>query len=61
MEAFVYCVLGSQINVESSILGPGGCAKEVKNWLTIDKNCFEGINTLFILIDCTAFGFIIWS
>ena len=28
IEAFVYCVLGSQVNVRSSILGDGGRAKE---------------------------------
>ena len=28
IEAFVYCVLGAQVNVRSSILGNGGRAKE---------------------------------
>ena len=31
IEAFVYCVLGSQVNVRSSILGSGGRAKEVQS------------------------------
>ena len=31
MEAFVYCVLGSQVNVRSSILGSGGRAKEAQS------------------------------
>ena len=31
IEAFVYCVLGSQVNVRSSILGSGGCAKEAQS------------------------------
>ena len=30
IEAFVYCVLGSQVNVRSSILGSGGRAKETQ-------------------------------
>ena len=30
-EAFVYCVLGSQVNVRSSILGSGGRAKEAQS------------------------------
>lgn len=30
IEAFVYCVLGSQINVRSSIIGSGGRAKEAQ-------------------------------
>ena len=30
IEAFVYCVLGAQVNVRSSILGDGGRAKEVQ-------------------------------
>ena len=30
IEAFVYCVLGSQVNVRSSILGSGGRAKEAQ-------------------------------
>ena len=30
IEAFVYCVLGSQVNIRSSILGEGGRAKEVQ-------------------------------
>ena len=29
--AFVYCVLGSQVNVRSSILGSGGRAKEAQS------------------------------
>ena len=31
IEAFVYCVLGSQMNVRSSILGSGGRAKEAQS------------------------------
>ena len=31
MEAFVYCVLGSQVNIRSSILGSGGRAKEAQS------------------------------
>ena len=31
IEAFVYCVLGAQVNVRSSILGSGGRAKEAQN------------------------------
>ena len=31
LEAFIYCVLGSQVNVRSSILGSGGRAKEAQS------------------------------
>ena len=31
IEAFVYCVLGAQVNVRSSILGDGGRAKEAQS------------------------------
>ena len=31
IEAFVYCVLGSQVNVHSSILGDGSRAKEAQS------------------------------
>ena len=31
LEAFVYCVLGAQVNTRSSILGDGGCAKETQS------------------------------
>lgn len=31
IEAFVYCVLGAQVNVPSSILGDGGWAKEAQS------------------------------
>jgi len=31
IEAFVYCILGTQVNVRSSILGSGGRAKEAQN------------------------------
>ena len=31
IEAFVYCILGAQVNVRSSILGQGGPAKEAQN------------------------------
>jgi len=30
IEAFVYCILGSQVNVRSSIIGSSGSAKEVR-------------------------------
>ena len=30
IEAFVYCILGAQVNVRSSILGEGGRAKEAQ-------------------------------
>ena len=30
IEAYVYCILGAQVNVRSSILGEGGRAKEVQ-------------------------------
>lgn len=30
IEAFVYCVLGAQVNVRSSILGNDGSAKEAQ-------------------------------
>jgi len=31
IEAFVYCILGSQVNVRSSILGSSGSAQEVRD------------------------------
>ena len=31
IEAFVYCILGAQVNVRSSILGVGGRAKEAQS------------------------------
>ena len=31
IEAFVYCTLGAQVNVRSSILGSGGRAKEAQS------------------------------
>ena len=31
IEAFVYCILGSQVNVRSSIIGSSGSAKEVRH------------------------------
>ena len=30
IEAFVYCILGAQVNIRSSILGEGGRAKEAR-------------------------------
>jgi len=30
VEAFVYCILGAQVNVRSSIIGEGGRAKEAQ-------------------------------
>ena len=34
IEAFVYCVLGAQVNMRSSIVGGGGIAQEVRQELT---------------------------
>ena len=34
IEAFVYCVLGAQVNMRSSIVGGGGIAQEVRQKLT---------------------------
>jgi len=31
IEAFVYCILGAQVNIRSSILGSGGQAKEAQS------------------------------
>jgi len=31
IEAFVYCILGAQVNVHSSILGSGGRAREAQS------------------------------
>lgn len=31
IEAFVYCILGAQVNVRSSTLGQGGRAKEAQS------------------------------
>ena len=31
VEAFVYCILGAQVNVRSSILGDGGRSKEAQS------------------------------
>jgi len=31
IEAFVYCVLGAQVNVRSNMLGEGGKAKEAQS------------------------------
>jgi len=39
IEAFVYCILGAQVNVRSSIIGEGGRAKEAK---TEFLNLMEG-------------------
>ena len=39
IEAFVYCILGAQVNVRSSILGIGGRAKEAQTeFLTLMEN-----------------------
>ncbi|XP_020614165.1 uncharacterized protein LOC110052381 isoform X1 [Orbicella faveolata] len=35
IEAFVYCVLGTQVNVRSSILGAGGWAREAQSKLLV--------------------------
>jgi len=39
IEAFVYCILGSQVNVRSSIIGEGGRAKEAQTeFLTLMRD-----------------------
>ena len=35
IEAFVYCILGAQVNVRSSILGSGGRAREAQSELLV--------------------------
>ena len=42
IEAFVYCILGAQVNVRSSILGEGGRAKEAQTeFLTLMENAIR--------------------
>ena len=42
IEAFVYCILGAQVNVRSSILGAGGRAKEAQTeFLTLVENAIR--------------------
>ena len=42
IEAFVYCILGSQVNVRSSILGDGGRAKEAQTeFLTLMEDAIR--------------------
>ena len=42
IEAFVYCVLGAQVNVRSSILGAGGRAKEAQTaFLTLVEDAIR--------------------
>ena len=42
IEAFVYCILGAQVNVRSSILGEGGRAKEAKTeFLTLMEDAIR--------------------
>lgn len=39
IEAFVYSILGAQVNVRSSILGNSGSAKEAQTEFDIDGRC----------------------
>ena len=42
IEAYVYCILGAQVNVRSSILGTGGRAKEAKTeFLTLMEDAIR--------------------
>ena len=42
IEAFVYCILGAQVNVRSSIIGEGGRAKEAQTeFLTLMKDAIS--------------------
>ena len=42
IEAFVYCILGAQVNVRSSILGEGGSAKEAQTeFLTLMEDAIR--------------------
>ena len=42
IEAFVYCILGAQVNVRSSILGEGGIAKEAQTeFLTLMEDAIR--------------------
>ena len=42
MEAFVYCILGAQVSVRSSILGEGGRAKEAQTeFLTLMEDAIR--------------------
>ena len=45
IEAFVYCILGAQVNVRSSILGEGGRAKEAQTeFLTLMEDAIRQPN-----------------
>ena len=42
IEAFVYCILGAQVNIRSSILGDGGRAKEAQTeFLTLMEDAIR--------------------
>ena len=42
IEAYVYCILGAQVNVQSSILGEGGRAKEAQTeFLTLMEDAIR--------------------
>ena len=42
IEAFVYCILGTQVNVRSSIIGEGGRAKEAQTeFLTLMESAIS--------------------
>ena len=42
IEAFVYCILGAQVNVRSSILGSSGSAKEAqREFLVLVENAIR--------------------
>ena len=42
IEAFVYCILGAQVNVRSSILGSSGSAKEAqRQFLVLVENAIR--------------------
>ena len=44
IEAFVYCILGAQVNVRSSILGEGGRAKEAQTeFLTLIEDAIRQV------------------
>ena len=45
VEVFVYCILGAQVNVRSSILGDGGRAKEAQSeFLTLLEDAISQSN-----------------
>ena len=46
IEAFVYCILGSQVNVRSPIIGSSGSAKEVQSeFLVLMEDAITEIDT----------------